>query len=59
MRKAYNAVVTQDPAGLRKLDKSRARARIDGAQALMMAVGLASRTAVKPVLDFSDMVILA
>jgi hypothetical protein len=28
-------------------------------QLLMMAVGLASRTAVKPVLDFSDMVILA
>lgn len=54
-----NAVVVQDPAGLRKLDKSRARARIDGAQALMMAIGLASRTAAKPVLDFSDMVILA
>ena len=34
-----NAVVTRDPAGNRKLDKSKARFRIDGAVALAMALG--------------------
>jgi phage terminase large subunit-like protein len=38
-----NAVVTQDPAGNRKLDKSKARFRIDGAVALAMASGLKAR----------------
>lgn len=38
-----NAVVTQDPAGNRKLDKSKARFRIDGAVALAMALGLKAR----------------
>ena len=33
-----NAVVTSDPAGNRKLDKSRATGRIDGAVALAMAL---------------------
>lgn len=33
-----NAVVTKDPAGNRKLDKSRATGRIDGAVALAMAL---------------------
>jgi phage terminase large subunit-like protein len=38
-----NAIVTQDPAGNRKLDKSKARFRIDGAVALSMALGLKAR----------------
>ncbi|MFC3164126.1 terminase large subunit [Ciceribacter thiooxidans] len=35
---ASNAVVTQDPAGARKLDKSKASGRIDGIVALAMAL---------------------
>jgi phage terminase large subunit-like protein len=46
---ASNAVVTADPAGNRKLDKSRATGRIDGAVASVMAVGI-TLTA-KPPLD--------
>lgn len=38
---AANAVATQDPAGARKLDKSRRTGRIDGIQALAMAMGAA------------------
>jgi phage terminase large subunit-like protein len=38
-----NAVVVQDPAGNRKLDKSKARFRIDGAVALAMVLGLKAR----------------
>jgi phage terminase large subunit-like protein len=40
---ALNATVTKDPAGNRKLDKSRSRGRIDGMQALAMAIGLKSK----------------
>lgn len=40
---AANAVVTKDPAGSRKLDKSRATGRIDGMVALAMAMGAAAR----------------
>ncbi|WP_367068557.1 terminase TerL endonuclease subunit [Oryzisolibacter sp. LB2S] len=40
---AANATVTKDPTGARKLDKSRATGRIDGMQALAMAMGAASR----------------
>ena len=43
---AANAVVTKDPAGSRKLDKSKQTGRIDGMQALAMAMGLASRSEV-------------
>lgn len=39
---AANAVVTKDPAGARKLDKARATGRIDGLQALAMAMGVAA-----------------
>lgn len=42
---AANAVVTKDPTGARKLDKSRATGRIDGMQALAMAIGVAARAA--------------
>ena len=38
-----NAVATMDPAGGRKLDKQKARFRIDGAVALAMAMGLKAR----------------
>ncbi len=40
---AANATVTKDPAGNRKLDKSRPTGRIDGLQALAMAMGVATR----------------
>jgi len=40
-----NAVATLDAAGNRKLDKSKARFRIDGAVAATMALGLKSRDA--------------
>ena len=38
-----NAVATMDPSGNRKIDKSKARFRIDGAVALTMLAGLRSR----------------
>jgi phage terminase large subunit-like protein len=45
-----NAMTISDPAGGRKLDKSKTRFRIDGAVALAMAVGLKSRdVAAEPV----------
>lgn len=40
---AAGAVVTQDPAGNRKLDKSKATARIDGMVALAMAFGAVAK----------------
>jgi phage terminase large subunit-like protein len=39
---ARNAVVTQDPAGNRKLDKAKATGRIDGMVALAMARAMAA-----------------
>lgn len=47
---AANAVVTKDPAGSRKLDKSRATGRIDGMVALAMALGV-SQSAEAPAVD--------
>jgi phage terminase large subunit-like protein len=41
---AANAVATRDPAGNRKLDKSKATGRIDGLVALAMAMGRAAVT---------------
>ena len=41
---AANATTTRDPAGSRKLDKSRATGRIDPLQAMAQAFGLAART---------------
>src|SRR5215207_5044804 len=38
-----NAVASMDPAGNRKLDKEKARFRIDGAVSLTMGIGLKSR----------------
>lgn len=52
-----NAVATMDPAGNRKLDKDKARFRIDPAVALTMVVGLKSRDrASSPVIDFDDLI---
>lgn len=47
---AANATTTKDPAGSRKLDKSKATGRIDGMQALAMAMGI-SQTAEAPAVD--------
>lgn len=41
---AMNAVATRDPAGNRKLDKSKATGRIDGMVALAMAMGAGGMT---------------
>ena len=41
---AANAIAVQDPAGNRKLDKSKSSGRIDGLVALTMALGAAMRT---------------
>lgn len=46
-----NAVASMDPAGARKLDKAKARNRIDPAVALTMAIGLASRAKAAPPSD--------
>jgi phage terminase large subunit-like protein len=53
-----NAVVTTDAAGNRKLDKAKARFRIDGAVALSMALGLKAREseAVEPEPTYQFMV---
>ena len=40
---AMNAIAIKDPAGNRKLDKSKPTGRIDGLVALAMAIGAASR----------------
>lgn len=53
---AANAVATRDPAGNRKLDKSKATGRIDGMTALAMAMGSASAATLevkKPLLMFT------
>jgi phage terminase large subunit-like protein len=44
---ASNVVVTLDPAGNRKLDKSKSRERIDGIVALAMAVGVHAKSGKK------------
>ena len=51
-----NAVATMDAAGNRKLDKEKARFRIDGAQALVMAVGLKARETAAPEKQYQIMV---
>jgi phage terminase large subunit-like protein len=49
---AANAISVSDPAGNRKLDKSKCSGRIDGLVALAMAMGAASRAESEP--DISD-----
>jgi phage terminase large subunit-like protein len=51
-----NAVVVTDPAGNRKLDKSKSRFRIDGAVALAMALGLKAREREEAPLDIAAMI---
>lgn len=43
-----NVVPSVDPAGNRKLDKERARERIDPIAAVVMAIGMAAKTAPAP-----------
>src|SRR5690606_15902731 len=45
---AANAVAVTDPAGNRKLDKSKATGRIDGLVALAMAIGGAAQAIEEP-----------
>lgn len=52
---AHNAVISQDPAGNRKLNKQRAAGRIDGMVALTMAFGVAPMEQEEP-LDIAAMV---
>jgi phage terminase large subunit-like protein len=52
---AYNAVVTRDPAGGRKLDKAKSIGRIDGLVALAMAFSL-TRVAEPPAFDVRAMI---
>jgi phage terminase large subunit-like protein len=49
---AANAVVTADPAGNRKLDKKKARGRIDGMIALLMARAVAATEDLTPSPDY-------
>jgi phage terminase large subunit-like protein len=51
-----NAVATMDPAGNRKLDKDKARFRIDGAVALAMLLGLRSRDRVAKPIDLETLI---
>jgi phage terminase large subunit-like protein len=51
-----NAVATTDPAGNRKLDKDKARFRIDGATALAMAMGLRSRDRTTKPIDIEALI---
>jgi len=54
-----NAVVVIDPSGARKLDKSRAVARIDPVVAAVIAVGLHARTPKSEESDWSDFIVTA
>jgi phage terminase large subunit-like protein len=49
-----NAVVEIDPAGARKISKSKSVERVDGLVALAMACGLRARQPGPPVYDFSE-----
>jgi phage terminase large subunit-like protein len=51
-----NAMATMDPAGNRKLDKDKARFRIDGAVALAMLMGLRSRDRQKKPVDIESLI---
>ncbi|MCP3475102.1 terminase large subunit [Bradyrhizobium sp. CCGUVB1N3] len=51
-----NAVATMDPAGNRKLDKDKARFRIDGAVALAMLLGLRSRDRASRPIDIETLI---
>lgn len=52
-----NAVVLKDPSGNRKMDKSKARFRIDGAVAAAMALGLKARDIKKEEPEYEMLVV--
>lgn len=52
-----NAAITSDPSGNRKLDKSKATQRIDGAVALAMAVGAYSSAPVEEAISWGALVL--
>jgi phage terminase large subunit-like protein len=54
-----SAAIDIDPAGARKVTKSRSRGRVDPLIATIMAVGMAAREPARVELDFSDLVLLA
>jgi phage terminase large subunit-like protein len=54
-----NAVVEMDPAGSRKISKSRSRERVDGLIALAMAIGLHAREPAPRQYDFSGPLIIS
>lgn len=54
---AANAVITMDPAGNRKLDKKKARGRIDGMIALMMAVAVAATEELEPSPEYQILIL--
>jgi len=54
---ASNAIVVKDPSGNRKLDKSRTTGRIDGMQALAMALGAAAATEIETPITSIDQVL--
>jgi len=54
---AANSVVSMDPAGNRKLDKKRARGRIDGMIALAMARAVAATEALEPEPEYQVMIL--
>ena len=51
-----NAIATTDPAGNRKLDKGKARFRIDGAVALAMLLGLRARDRKEKPIDIEALI---
>lgn len=53
-----NAVIEMDPAGSRKVSKSRYKERVDGLVALVMAIGLYSREPARKPLVFSGPLVL-
>lgn len=56
---ASNAVVVTDPAGLRKIDKSKSTDRVDGLVALAMALGVHGREPGPVEYDFSRPMVLS
>jgi phage terminase large subunit-like protein len=53
-----NLVITMDPSGNRKPDKARANDRVDGAVAMVMAIGLHAREPAPITYDFSMPMVL-
>jgi phage terminase large subunit-like protein len=51
-----NAVAVMDPAGFRKIDKSKARFRIDGAVALAMLMGIRARDRITKPIDIDALI---